>query len=539
MLLAQFSLAQQVAQQQQLTSERSTKSEETTEPKNAPKLAKEEKKFASQMLETSESAARGFESPMRSYVLLQIAQVYNTLDKAKARELLNDAFTASLGIQDDDRTKGMIQEEILMVLLPLSQSDVEERLPQAEPQPRKHISEIIIRRYAEKKEFAPAMELVTQISRYDEFPYGSAVKVLLAMPPEMTAEKQALFIQALNSYKNHEHNGVVVGDGSFTNMLVRFGPKMAPKLVLEAIDEILSQAKKSDDKSAITLSGAGGTASFGSNYEFQLFSLLPLLEQLDESRAKSLLEENQALKAQLDKLPNGLQSIDPSLTDVPSKNGGMSSSVGGSSQGAEYVGYELARKAEEIADGSEKSPEQAVAQAASLPVKVGDRRVFPRLLALQGIARRNVKKNPLVANQALDELVKALPDVPLWVQSDYLSSAARLYLQMEEQESVEKIVAQGFKLADKLLEKDTNADDPNKALKAWWPSVDTYRRFIEIQTKISWRSAVKMLAEIKDPEIRTMQSIMLSRAMLDLPVKRVMIVEKTKHSNSISVHSED
>jgi hypothetical protein len=39
-------------------------------------------------------------------------------------------------------------------------------------------------------------------------------------------------------------------------------------------------------------------------------------------------------------------------------------------------------------------------------------------------------------------------------------------------------------VAEKLLEADANADDPNTALKAWWPSVDAYRRFVEVETKI-------------------------------------------------------
>ncbi len=66
--------------------------------------------------------------------------------------------------------------------------------------------------------------------------------------------KMSLFSQALNSYKNHEHTSMNSRDGSLTGMVVRFGDKLPPKLVLQAIDEILTQAKKISDPYSITIS---------------------------------------------------------------------------------------------------------------------------------------------------------------------------------------------------------------------------------------------------------------------------------------------
>jgi hypothetical protein len=335
---------------------------------------------------------------------------------------------------------------------------------------------------------------------------------------------------------------------------VRFGDKLPPKLVLQAIDEILTQAKKISDPYSITITGDGGTASFSSPYEYELFSLIPVLRQLDESRVKSLLEENQALRDKLATYSNGLGSIDPGISDPKAKNSGMGTSISsGKGAGAGSAGtptgapagnneqqiQEALRHARQIINDSPNDPTQAIAQAAALPVKMSQGGLSPRAAALEGIARQNVKDSPAAAKRALDELRKTITDLTLQQQMQFLSSAANTYLQMGEQESVEKLVAEGFKIADKLLEKDMDPDDPNTALKAWWPSVDAYRRFIEIQTKISERSAVKILTDIKDPEIRAYESIMVSRAMLGVPVKRFMIMEKSKHSNSVHMHSED
>jgi len=412
---------------------------------------------------------------------------------------------------------------------------------------RKQTAESIIRRYVDKKQFEPALELINQVAGWDEFPYESATQLLLAMPAEMSSEKMSLFAQAVNSYKNHDHNKrIMMGDGSLTNMVVRFGPKMPAKLVLEAIDEILGQAKKAEGHAGITLGGQAGTAAFNSRYDFELFALLPMLQLLDEGRAESLLKENQDLKAKLQQFPGGLQSLDPGLTDAPPKKGaaGMSVTVnmgsGGSTAGSSaYTLHEYQRKAQAIADDSGKNPTQAIAQAAALPVKVEGSGLSPRAQALQQIAKINAKDSPSSAKQALDELRKIIVDLPLRNQIQFLSTAANIYLQIGEKESAEAVVAEGFKVAEKLLAKDTNADDPNKALKAWWPSADAYCRFMQVEARISQRSAAKILKEIGDPEIRTSASIVFSRSLLDLPMKRFIVVEQRKDMNMTFVSSED
>ena len=246
-MLCPFLFAQQPPPQQeqqvQQVSENKIAGKEG-EAKAGPKIPAKDKQLALQMLEISDAQARGFEAPMRSYSLLQIAQIYVAIDPEKARGLLGDAFTASVSIQDDDQTKSRLQEEIFRILLPLSQADVEERLSQAELSVRTQTADSIVRRYAEKKQFEPAIELINQVTGWDEFPYGSATQLMLAMPAEMSSEKLGLFSQAVNSFKNHDHNKKIqMGDGSLTNMVVRFGSKMPAKVVLEAIDEILSQAK--------------------------------------------------------------------------------------------------------------------------------------------------------------------------------------------------------------------------------------------------------------------------------------------------------
>jgi hypothetical protein len=502
---------------------------------------------------------------MRSYALLQIASSLPVPDEKRSRALLHDAFVASLEVHDDDQTKSQLQEEIFRTLLPLSLNDVQELLPQAERKVRTRTSEQIISHYTDKKEFEKAINLVNQVTAWDEFPYQSAGKLMDLLPGEMMAERQGLFLQAVNSYKNHKHSGVMVG-GSLTDIIVRHSSSTAPQVVLSAIEDILSQAKKQDEENHgnnLTIGGSGGTVSFEGNYQYQLFALMPVLQRLDESRAKGLLDENQALQAKLQQYPLGLDSVMPMpkeppkpASSDPAQNGGTgrdsppaaqrverhvhSTDSRNSAMAAQMQAAEQARlKMNQILEQAETDPLQALAQTTNLPVSVGDSFMSPRGNALVAIAHANVKKNPAVASQALSELRKILPDMPTAMQVQSLHSAANLYVEMGDTDSAQNVVSEGFKIADKLLEKDLNPEDPNLGLKAWWPSADAYRRFVEVQTKISQRDTLNLLKEIKDPDIRTVETIMYARALAEMPNKRSTVVERRRGMNHVSTMSTD
>jgi hypothetical protein len=496
--------------------------------------------LAGRTLEIAESQARGLDAPMRSYALLQIAGAFTASNPDKARSLLQDAFSASLAIQDDDDMKREMQIDIFRVMLPLSQSDVEERLTQADPDARKMASGTIIQRYTDKKEFDRAIDLVQQITSLGEFPYGPAAKLLEALPPEMNPEKQSLLASAVASYRAHDHKQQrLFGGGDLTSLVIRFGENMPPKLALEAIDEILGQARKNDDPLSITVGGDGGTAKFNSMYEYQLFALLPLYRKLDESGANRLVEENAALRATMQQYPRGMDSVSPPpAANSPAANAkdkGPSFMIqkGGGNQASAQATMmqEMQRRKDLILKEADTNPTQAIAEATALPLTVSQFAPSPRASALEAIARMNMKKQPAAARQALAELRKSIGDLQPRFQAKFLSSAAAVYLEMSDTDRAEDVVHEGIKVAAKMLDEDMNPDDPNKALKAWWPSADAYRQMVEVETKISHPATSKLLEEIKDPDIRTVESITFARALLGLNVKLSRFVVQRKDMN--------
>ena len=205
----------------------------------------------------------------------------------------------------------------------------------------------------------------------------------------------------------------------------------------------------------------------------------------------------------------------------------------------EAVRQEIQRRSDLILKEADTDPAQAIAQASALPLAINGWMPPPRATTLEAIARATMKKQPASARQALAELRKTIQDMPPRDQMRFISSAANMYLQMDDKDKVDDVVGEGLSTAAKLLEIDVNPDDPNKALKAWWPSTDAYRRLIEIETKISHPATAKMLQEISDPEIRTVESIMFARALLGIPMHIVMTQEKTKKGNRSRSFSEN
>src|SRR5262249_44294050 len=128
-----------------------------------------------------------------------------------------------------------------------------------------------------------------------------------------------------------EHTRPLMGMDTLTSMITRFGPSMPPKLVLQGIEEILSQTRAASDQqqaASMVLQGPSGSVSFSSAYQFQLFSFLPLLQKLDPPRAQQLLDDNQQLQAQLQQYPQGLSSISPQQPLGPPKGAGAGTGAG-------------------------------------------------------------------------------------------------------------------------------------------------------------------------------------------------------------------
>jgi hypothetical protein len=466
---------------------------------------------------------------MRSVLLLELANSYQAIDNSRVPGYLTQAFEASTAITDDANTKQRLQVQIASRLLNFGSSKVEDLLPVATGTGRMFVLKALAAKCVSDRRYDDALVLLDEITAETEFPYTTATQVMLSLPAARNADKQRLFVKALQSYKATEHKQLAIGSDDLATMVVRFRRTMPPSLLLEAIDEILAQARQTMP-GRFDLSSNRGIASFGSNYEYRLFEVLPVLREIDPDRAKSLLEEQQNVKGMLQQFPDGIQSLDKTIRDSPLTKGETpllttTVSVNGKTDATNLLGERFRQSIDSVVAAAAENPAQALANAVRLPVRVGNRNL--RADALESVARAAFSSSPVVAKQALRELkTTALDGVPALDKADYLARIADLEIKEKETDSAVETIHSGLQVADELLSADESADDPNQAIKAYWPSTHVWRKFIELADRISHRFAEEVLGKLRDPEIALLSRITLLDSWLEVKPVMSEVIEK-------------
>lgn len=490
-------------------------------------------KFALGILDQQSGAAMGLSPVTRSFALLDIARGYQNFERPKSLAALRHAFQATQTIEEPDShgpsVKASLQGQIVQQLISLDPAYCEQLVPQLSGSAKSQAVDALVSYYTGKKQFTHAISLVGQLDG-QEFPYITVATLMQALPPEMAAERLNLFSQALASYSQRQsQTGHAMGD--FGVFIARAWQGLPHDLVLQAIDELLKQARQSDQKMDITVGAEKGAASFSSTYEYSLFQVMPVLNALDPDRAQQLLQDDRELQATLRQFPNGLQSLAPK-GGAPD-NISMRLPNSGESSAADRYADELQRQTGHIISQAEKNPKQALASAMSLT----DFR-NARALALLRLAGAILKTSPTYAADALDELMKIVPSIQdQTMQAGLLSEAGNDYLKLADTDSAKKVVEQGFDLAQKLYSTDTDAGDPNQAAKAEWPSTSVWHQFVTLAAKVSPQTALQAINTIPDPEIQSLQTIALANSLLGAPPGPMIVAVKTKSKNGFMMRA--
>src|SRR4029077_17333503 len=109
-----------------------------------------------------------------------------------------------------------------------------------------------------------------------------------------------------------------------------------------------------------------------------------------------------------------------------------------------------------------------------------------------------------------------------------------LYLKIGDVDGAKKAVDILVKAAAKIYEKDTDADDPNKAFKGAWPSTDLWRKAVQDAEKISPRLAEDIIAGLDDAEIATFEKVALGSALVGGPAADIPVLVSDCRKNGAS-----
>lgn len=520
------------------------------------------------LLKNAETAAAGLEPPMQTYVLWQVSHGYRKIDHARAETVLRRAFSASRAIEDQAGSQDCflepachvqrwLQREILNEIMhPVGEKADPERaeklLPEANVDVRKRMLERLASEYIRKENFDHARQLINQIDD-DHYPYFLAGELMAALPVSRREERLAIFAEASRNYQNRKLEDLAPDEmNDFGVLLVRFWREV-PSMALDAVDTVLARSKDRDESKkahsvSIVLTN-GKSLGFESEYEYRVFQLLPVLQELDPSRAETLLAEHDRARSALGQYPRGMQSIDPNfygdkpidekslpgvmdisgaIDDDPAKNNEYQTGVQTSAQ----VLAQLGKVTEEMKD----DPEGGYQSAMNLPVQPpGYHSSSPRAVGLRRVAFALVKKNPTLAKAAMIEARRLMQDAVPSKQALFLAEVPDFYLKLGDEDGARSAIKDQVKIAEKLYAIDSDAGDPNLAFKGAWPSSNAWRVSIQHATKVSPALAEEIVAQIPDPDITGFQQVIYANTLLGAEKSSVAAVELHKNGRQSGV----
>jgi hypothetical protein len=86
--------------------------------------------------------------------------------------------------------------------------------------------------------------------------------------------------------------------------------------------------------------------------------------------------------------------------------------------------------------------------------------------------------------------------------------------EMDEADLALNLFRSGMEQADRMRNHDNDPDDPNTAIKAFWPSVCAYSGLVLAASQISPQTALQRIQEIKDPEVLLLLEVKLANKQL-------------------------
>ena len=503
---------------------------------------------ATRILGHATAAAANLRGIDRAYALWLISRAYAKFDAKKEKQSLAQSCEASMLPTREDRAAALrqkIQGDCLRRLKQVWPGRAAELLSRADPDVRQTILGENATAAAKKGSVDDALTLLSsEISQGASYPYARAISVIKALPADDRPDKDRIFAQALTMYQQ-QNDRYAVGFEDLGTMIVRLRKDLSPGLVLAAIDTLLDSAREeyaSDVHMEVKVESKQGALSFGSLYQYRIFQLMPVLQELAPARADSLAEENRQVVQAMKAHAGGLQSLsdsysqdshkDPSLSfsfaikDGPYRDGGASVS--------DVTAIDLRVQAGHILDRAKIDPANALQDAAALLDTVENGRSVKADLLL-GIARVAANDHEIVSLEALQDLSKQIELYPPLLLCRYLVQIADRYLRMKKPEAAMTVINRGFRMAGALYDIDTNSDDPNRALKSSWPSTTVSRSFIALASRVSLKFADQELLEIRDPDLRAFDEIQIASVLLGIPNYPAIMERRSKHDNSTDV----
>jgi hypothetical protein len=244
--------------------------------------AQPEQALAREILSTVESEAASTSPDVRAYVWMRYAT--GLTDQDQQRKLLQGAFLATLEITvEHDDTRGPLQNEILRAMVEhIPPAAMEEMIPRAEGYSRFMMRELLVRRFAEDRNFDRALTLLQGAPDQRMYPYQAALFLMDKLPPARAASRRTILAQAVEIASRSEYYSEV------EPMLVKYWRDLPRDQVLTVIARIFERARLQDACPILRPTNA---------YSYYVDQFLPVLQDLDPAQAEQLSHAREQARA--------------------------------------------------------------------------------------------------------------------------------------------------------------------------------------------------------------------------------------------------
>jgi hypothetical protein len=466
-------------------------------------------------------------------VLLHSGLAYESFDKARAVELLQQAFAAASALGNDNAPA--LQGEVVKALAEVSLPAAIEKLaalPDAVHNFGDNVSPVyrIVARLLASSEFDRAIEAVGLVPASAEYPFTAADRILEKLPKD-DPRRVMLFGRALEAYKRRP-------EGPFAAMLERHWKDIPRQLADSAASALGARVLEWKDDST---SFSGDAVSEDKPPEVhtprqvELCNAMRAIRAADPERAKRILGQRPDIRSVVDGMSkrtlgdnaeDGQPTGDdanwaaeiglPFVIALPGDAAAMSKRIG---QWANIMA-----KSDDFQKALKESPSDALRTAEGLPLPTYRAEAFAR------IARELAARNPAEAQAALarctailaEEKEAALRISPLLA----LAGAADA---LKDPKTAWNAMVEALDAAAVLYRRDTDSDLPNTALREYWPSTQAVRMAIWNAGHLWKAEAEPLLAGIAVPDLALIGKVELARALLGKSVSTTSI--KVSHTD--------
>ena len=491
-----------------------------------------EESGAIKLLKAAEAESAGIEIRMRAWALWQIGITYQAIDRAKALDLFQSALTASRTVREDSRSRNpssdalaritgrpslspglQLQADIARSIVLLDPARADQVLQQIDPSTRGAVLTSLLVYEEKEKHFDKALETLNRITAQDEMPYGYAMRLMDNLKPEQPDELRQLFSVALVSYRDHTPHTLFKDD--FPVMLSRYWKRLPKEIVQQAIDEILKQASDSTEEISYSIPSDKGERTVNSLSEFRLAQIMPMLREFDPSAARRYAE----------KYPVLASANAPVDLARPAAQG-LLFRPGHDYNSMVVSGLEMPFAQKAAAQVDAGNTNDAMSQASAIT----DGNL--RAQTYEYIARAAAKNDHKAATNAIKAMLEAADKLQPDQAFVYYASAAAIYRKMGETDGARKSIEAALAIARKLYKDDSDGDDPNTALEAFWPSTNAFCTIMREVARVSRTWSMSLLQDIQDPAVRVAAEIALAGGWLDAPTgpSTTMTVKKNRNA---------